>query len=386
MESLSSYITRLAEAHSVTAESLFGFEIVPLVNRSYLSKGAKTSFGMWSFQRTAHGLNGIGPIATDWVAALELLTLRGDLRYLTMLTWKHLLSFKTLLRRNRVWCGDCYDEQRKGNNHVYDQLLWALRDVTACPQHRKKLEDRCPHCGSYLQPFTRKMRAGFCNRCQGWLGTISEINASRGIETKEDLSAHASIALMIGNMLAAAPLLTSSISKEQLASAISKHINQLPPYCLKDSAKIIGVRANVISNLVRGNHKVKLNILVRMCKAFGLSILDFLNGKEADAAALAWVVPPRIRTKAQLTSLLQTALHDPAHPSITELSRRFGYKSPYSLRAASPEICKRITARNKENAPDTHNKSATAYHPDHVSTILSEALREVPRQLLKKYR
>jgi plasmid maintenance system antidote protein VapI len=228
------------------------------------------------------------------------------------------------------------------------------------------------------------MRAGFCNRCQGWLGTISEINASRGTETKEELSGHASIALMIGNMLAAAPLLTSSISKEQLASAISKQINQLPPYYLKDLAKIIEVRANVISNLVRSNHKVKLNILVRMCKAFGLSILDFLNGKEADAAALTWVVPPRIRTKAQLTSLLQTALHDPTYPSITELSRQFGYKSPNSLRAASPEICKEITAKNKENAPDTHNSSTTAYHLDHVSTILSEALREVPPPTVKE--
>jgi transcriptional regulator with XRE-family HTH domain len=228
------------------------------------------------------------------------------------------------------------------------------------------------------------MRAGFCNSCQGWLGATSENDASRGTKSEEALSECVSTTRMIGDMLAVAPLLKSSISKEHSASVFSKNANQLPPYCLQALAGITGIRASVMSNLMRGDHKIRLSILIRACKAFGLSIPNFLNGKEADASAPIWTVSPRVRTRTQLVSLLQTALHDSTCPSVAELSRQLGYKSPNSLRAASPELCKKITAKNKENVSSNHKKTGTNYQPSHVSVILSEALREEPPPTVKE--
>src|SRR5262245_59612171 len=70
IESLTSYITRLANAHTVRTRDLFYKEIVPYVSKKYLPIGINpTSGGFWSTRSSA--LNGTRALAQGCVEAIE---------------------------------------------------------------------------------------------------------------------------------------------------------------------------------------------------------------------------------------------------------------------------------------------------------------------------
>ena len=75
VESLTSYVMRLAEAHAVSPGTLIRQEIFP--NLPLTPK--RPTFG------GVHSLNGMGSCFEQWVSLLEQLTARRDLRQLTLL-------------------------------------------------------------------------------------------------------------------------------------------------------------------------------------------------------------------------------------------------------------------------------------------------------------
>jgi hypothetical protein len=90
IECLTSFASRLAASHCVSPAVLLGSALAPLMGKQYwLQGGARPgttgSALSNSFNIHARAINGIGVIATDWVRALEALTLRNDLALLTML-------------------------------------------------------------------------------------------------------------------------------------------------------------------------------------------------------------------------------------------------------------------------------------------------------------
>ena len=103
VESLTGYLVRLAEAHCVSAGVLYWKEIRPLAGKGNIFTFRLTTNEGYS----THTINGLGSPALDFVHALEMLTGRGDLRFLTMLTWARVLPRSALLRRSRAWCESC---------------------------------------------------------------------------------------------------------------------------------------------------------------------------------------------------------------------------------------------------------------------------------------
>ena len=114
VESLTSYVTRLAEAHSILSRTLVTDDILPRLNQSHLyHNGHPTYDHLTKFWKQSAFLNGTSMEARNWVQAMEQLTLRCDLRFLTMLTWSSVLSSRGLLRPTQAWCPACYQEWRE---------------------------------------------------------------------------------------------------------------------------------------------------------------------------------------------------------------------------------------------------------------------------------
>lgn len=393
VESLTSYLTRLAAAHSVAVESLFGIELVPLVNRPYLNPLTKHPRLMFAFHRTAHSLNGKGGIAEDCSAALERLTLRNDLRFLTLIKWRHLLSHVGLLRKKKAWCPNCYKEQIESNGPVYDHLLWALQEVTICPRHFVELESECPFCSKQSQPFTRKMQAGVCNSCGGWLGFVRETSVNDEIGLGAKLRERVKTVMLIGEMLAVTPFLEQVPSKEQLTSSLRKYTNQFPAHNWDIIAKLMKTTPKTMSGLMNGEYKVRLGVLVRICRAFDSSVLNFINGCASGTPTLFnyiqhlciekknEIISSKIEKKNRVIRHLEAALNSPNYLSLNELSRQLGYKSPKSLRIIAAELCEKISARNKEIRPKIGPKNS--FIPDHVRIVLVRALCEEPPPTVK---
>jgi hypothetical protein len=68
-------------------------------------------------------------MARNLVEMLEGLTLRNDLRFLTLLFWADVLPKRGLLRRTRARCPACAQQWRTKGQTVYEPLLWTLQAV-----------------------------------------------------------------------------------------------------------------------------------------------------------------------------------------------------------------------------------------------------------------
>ncbi len=171
-ESLSSYLHRLAQAHCLTSQKLVMGEIAPLILKDedkseLLAKNLSHLLGNRDAKPT---INGMREMTAKLVTVLEELTMRQDLRFLTLLSWKGMIYDKGLFRNYRAWCPCCWEEWKQENKTIYEPLLWSFNDVEFCLIHKQRLIQECPHCGSHLPVMARFSPAGFCSRCYGWLG------------------------------------------------------------------------------------------------------------------------------------------------------------------------------------------------------------------------
>src|SRR5437763_213029 len=101
-ESSTSFVEALADEHGVPPQVLIGQIILPEMNPSYLQSSyynsfhngdelLRRSFASYKFFKGSQTLNGIGTMAIAWTLALGTLTLRQELRFLTMLPWSGVL-------------------------------------------------------------------------------------------------------------------------------------------------------------------------------------------------------------------------------------------------------------------------------------------------------
>jgi hypothetical protein len=135
VESLTGYIARLSESHSVLPSVLIAKEIALLAKTTFVKN--ITTRGLGAFFERATALNGTGDMAQDIVQALQLLTLRDDLNFLTFLFWAEIIPPRSLFRVKKAWCSDCYQDWRSHNQIIYEPLLWAINSVQICSQHQK---------------------------------------------------------------------------------------------------------------------------------------------------------------------------------------------------------------------------------------------------------
>ena len=86
VESLSSYLNRLAQAHCVMVTTLITHELLPRLGvlappRAHPPPTPPRGGGHGLGQHLARQINGLGRIAATWVEGLEALTGRRDLRF-----------------------------------------------------------------------------------------------------------------------------------------------------------------------------------------------------------------------------------------------------------------------------------------------------------------
>ncbi|MGQ4648933.1 TniQ family protein [Lyngbya aestuarii] len=172
-ESLSSYLSRLAQEHCVTSQKLIRGEIAPrMMGQNYESPLIKKHVStLFSNSDAKPAINGMRAKTKSLVEALEQLTQRPDLSFLSLLTWKGVIKERGLFRQYRAWCPQCNQQWRQESKVIYEPLLWSFKEVDVCLHHHCLLVDECPHCSSRLPVIANSLQLGFCSRCKGWLGS-----------------------------------------------------------------------------------------------------------------------------------------------------------------------------------------------------------------------
>lgn len=112
VESLWSYLVRLADAHAVRLHDLFWLVVVPLTTIKWGLSG-----------RFTVPLKGEG--ARQIIAAVEALTMRTGLERTALLRTERFSCVLVQARPNRAWCPSCL----KSDEVPYEPVIWNIRGV-----------------------------------------------------------------------------------------------------------------------------------------------------------------------------------------------------------------------------------------------------------------
>src|SRR5271165_315514 len=208
VESLTGYVARLADAHSVSVGDLVGRVLADLTHPqdAIITPTAKAvRVGGHGFRACNYAPNGITETAVKWVRALEVATNRHELQYLTPLPLRYMVPGR-LFRRRRAWCALCFEQWRSAGQIVYEPLIWSIQVSAICQLHARPLDHTCCHCARTLSPLGVFSRPGYCERCDGWLG-MSDSGSRRSPPTPAGEGHNAWSTMQVGDLLTMLPLI-----------------------------------------------------------------------------------------------------------------------------------------------------------------------------------
>ncbi|WP_013334989.1 TniQ family protein [Gloeothece verrucosa] len=277
-ESLSSYVNRLAEAHCVKSQKLIMLEIAPqILGKDYQSPlHSKDVSSLFGNTDAKPALNGMRDMKLLLVQALEKLTQRQDLKYLTCLSWKEVINKRGLFRQYRAWCPQCYEQCKQDKVSLYDPLLWSFKDVKFCLHHQCQLVDECPKCGSHLPVIANFLPLGHCFYCGEWLGDNKNKNPKCNFKNfPESLL----IIKNIGDLIAVTPRLGSQPTLDEFIQKL-----QLILFCfekvISQDLKHIKVLGKIIEHLKlnlsqHGDKPLNLiKIIIPVCSKAHISVSE----------------------------------------------------------------------------------------------------------------
>ncbi len=304
------------------------------------------------FHATAYAINGVSGWAQKWVESLEGLTCCHHLDALTLLPLRNTLSDMLLFKRRAAWCPQCYEEDLKLGT-VYERLLWALRGVTVCPLHAKRLEEKCPSCHKALPPLAVHSRPGRCSSCGRWLGVKSGPPRLGGNTPRSDYESY--VAAATGDLLARCSA-AGTLSRAIFSGNLRICIDQLASGNGTAFADFTHTSRSAIRAWVAGTMRIRLDALIRVSFHVGISAGTLPTSR--CLADMDWAAAKAhfqshdrgvkvTRSLEDVKRLLNAALRDRDSPSLSELSERLGYKRHTRLYQVDRSLCRRITAKHR---------------------------------------
>ncbi|MBD2461658.1 TniQ family protein [Oscillatoria sp. FACHB-1407] len=340
VESLTGYVARLSETHYVETGMLILTQIGPLMKEGYTFDGRAGGIDKL-YGRYTRAFNGASNWTSALISALEHLTLRHDLKFLSVLPWVEVIPLRYLLRPSRAWCPVCYQEWKDAGKQIYEPLLWFFDAIKICSNHHYPLCTKCPYCQKENRPLDWYSRPGYCSKCKEWLGTNqNSIQTDLGEPLKSDLNWQLWASENIGSLLATAPSLVCSPSKATISMAIAAYVEGTSEGNVSSFANKVGIEDQQIHRHIKGKTFPSLKTLLQLCKHLEVTLLKFLTEEPTvEDLARASARLPQLKNSTKRESFvirhnqssielaLKEALLENPPPSVTELSKRLGYAS-----------------------------------------------------------
>jgi|SRR5919199_3580507 transcriptional regulator with XRE-family HTH domain len=358
VESLTGYIARLAQSHCLLPGVLISRKIPSFVQKVFLAKSAE--MGLRALFNRARALNGIGSMARDLVQAFEMLTLRNDLQFLTLLAWAEILPPQGLFRTHKAWCSACYNEWLLSGQVVYEPLVWTINAVTLCPFHYQPLHLCCPHCDQQLPFLAWRSRPGYCSNCQGWLGITPQVSLSNSDPlSQNELRWQAWVVESIGKLVAATPRLSSPPQRENIAKSLSLVIDTVTEGNVAAFARLLGMPKNTVWMWHTGKALPQLDALLKICYMFQISVLDLLTQQNITPKPYKVNTqkpptqhrPTRASSKSFNSNNVQEILlamlvsNEEPPPTMKEVAQRLK-NDKRTISKHFPELCRAISAKH----------------------------------------
>ncbi|MDJ0636873.1 MAG: TniQ family protein [Xenococcaceae cyanobacterium MO_188.B29] len=381
VESLTSFLMRLANAHSLEVNTLVAREISSYLDRGYiqdnLSKGLSTLFNRGA------ALNSNGILAAQLCQSLEKLTFRKDLSLLTLLLFDKTFSSRKLLRKSKAWCSACCEQWRISGKTVYEPLLWTLESVKVCSEHLQPLKNICPHCDRSLPWLTGRSKVGYCSKCNRWLGSFLQNHHN---QNESELSEYIWIAQSLGELISSIPLISSSVQSANISQAFNLIIDATCEGNIAAFAKIFGLPKNTVWMWCKGKSIPELRMILTVCYRLEISLLDFVTLKP-QAFKSPQINPQRLSNTLLLNkrsspkafdyisteNYLQNVLNNLELPPLTmkEVAQKLKINQR-TIYGYFPSLCKAISAKSRN-----YKKQQTAQRIQKCCQEVEQAVHDI---------
>lgn len=356
VEGLTGYVARVAEAHSVSVGDLVGrvlSEVASPMGGIVTPAAKAVRIGGHGFRACSYAINGVTDRTAKWVDAIEAATTRRDLRFLTLLPFRHALP-DHIFRRRRAWCALCFEEWRTSGHIVYEPLLWGIEAASHCTVHARPFVSICRHCERTLSPLGVFSRPGHCELCDGWLGASDAESgqAPDGLPSGEDDVWSSN---QVEGLLAMLPWIDPVATRESFRRSLMTYLDQVTAGNVLALAQHIRCPHSILQNWLDGTTVPRLENLLRTCRFLNVSASSLfapsgptpahiVTAKESFALSGNRGVSP-YRSASELKQALVAALDAPNPLSLSEVARSLGYTNTERLYQTDRELCHRIAAR-----------------------------------------
>lgn len=348
VESLTSYVARLAAAHAVRVSDLVGYGLAPCAAEEapIVSVRARDYRAGSGFQRGTHAINGLAEDARRWISATETATCRTGLKYLTLTPLQSVFTKQGVFRANQAWCPTCFEHWRQNQRTIHLPLLWHLRAVKVCETHRNALREVCPHCCVSFGPLYANAKPGFCSRCQKWLGKPSVTEDC----TEDDIA----FARIIGDALTIMPQLAEEMLPDILKHNLGRLVRDAAGGSTTAFGSLIGFAgAGMVGRWLSGEQVPRTDLLFRICFRLGISVAELLRRDgnlqlPATIALLGRAVKERMNwhdDPAKMTTVMRAALTETPPPSLSDVAARLHYRTRVPLQRFDSTLSRQIAER-----------------------------------------
>ena len=358
-ESLSSYLIRLAEAHSVGVGDFVGRLLLEIPNPkgSIVTPAALASReGSHGFRACGYAINGTTDRTAAWVYALEAATGRCDLRYLTLLSLRSALP-QQIFRRHRAWCPACFEHWRATGEAIYEPLRWTFELSTCCTIHKRSLCNTCPHCDWRLNPIGVFSRIGFCQHCGEWLGRFIGDAEPAQDRTASERKLWASE--QIGKLVGMLQQMNPETSRKYFRGSLTVYLEEVLHGNVGALAEYIHCPRSILQSWLDGRRMPRLDSLLRISQALNVSVaslfirekstsIDVTVARQAVTIAGQRSVSPS-RTGDAIRKALRRAFREDTPISLSDVARRLGYTTTERLYQADRKLCHRISVRYRQS-------------------------------------
>ncbi|HHT7085250.1 TniQ family protein [Bacillus anthracis] len=382
VESLTSYISRLAYIHNVRV----GVLIKKVIAKELKNELLKNKIYNDGASSVTKGINGFGDICLDYVQALEKLTLRNDIIYLTMLSWTSIINVRKIVDNHRKWCSDCLGEWKEQGRPIYEPLIWYLRGSNHCNLHKKKLAETCWNCSKQLMHMHGEVRMGYCQYCQGWLGKTKNYKFKETqyhIASKEkEMVNNYGLLLEMAPKIYEVPLKYKSIN-------ILKEIKEEFNFYGKELAECFSVGLSTVFGWLNGRKYPSIDSLFEFSYNSNIKAYDLLTNEiiqyeeelnnlklrnQAKEDTEKKDIKGKQLKKLSLKDVLEKVLESDEPESLEQIYRKYGY-APATMKKHYPHLYKEIKLKSKMHK-DNIIKKRNNERREALERVLSDNLYE----------
>ena len=365
-ESLTSLVTRLAHARSLTTTDVVGYLAFPRMDNP-----PSRNVG-WFLNRGASSLDGLGEHARSFVAAIEALTGQSGLAHHTMLPWARLLNVHhagALHPGSKRWCSRCFEFWDQHGITPWEPLIWRVKMVRRCPVHRTVLSEFCPSCSKPQPVVNKRVPAGVCTNCGALLHEGDPLLHSGDVEPEfgSDECWEYWYALAVARMLSVQSDMNESASSFGFVRLVVEAVEEFGDGKSQKLAKHLGLSYTLINRITTENYLPRLEYFLTVTMRLGADPAEIALAPYGSLFRTPWA-PLRDRVQpwpkftwssprrqvsyspgfwAQIGERVDREIAEGGRRSLTELARSLGVSTD-GLKHNFPEKAARLVRVHAE--------------------------------------